>query len=289
MNRNPARWLLVVLLVILIIVFFIPWVLWDKIPVSGADLPLGNFFGIAESIFGLSNPFPQFNPGITALWLIPVLAFISLLLALFNKTVSFIATITGILALGTATLYILFSNVLSDLGVQYSLQIGIYITFLAAGGIILAGSQGWLAKIVLLLIVPAITWIGFYVASGYLEDEKHPDTANTAAAYTVNAIDLIREFQTNDSLANAKYREKIITVNGNISDIETPNDSTANIKFIDTTSSYAIFSFTGETSKEAKALKKGDPVSIKGSCSGGVLSEILGTESISFKRCTINK
>ena len=36
-------------------------------------------------------------------------------------------------------------------------------------------------------------------------------------------------------------------------------------------------------------LKEGDPVSLKGSCSGGVLSEILGTESITFKRSSINK
>ena len=40
---------------------------------------------------------------------------------------------------------------------------------------------------------------------------------------------------------------------------------------------------------EAKMLKEGDSVSIKGSCSGGKYSSILDTESITFKRCAINK
>ena len=63
-----------------------------------------------------------------------------------------------------------------------------------------------------------------------------------------------------------------------------------NIKFVDTTSgSYAIFAFQEQHIAETKTVKVGDSVSIKGSCSGGILSEILGTESITFKRCTLNK
>lgn len=287
--NNTARWPLALFSALLLIAFFIPWVSWDKVRVSGADMPLGNFFRISETTFKLSNPFPQFNFAIIGLWLIPVLAVATLLLALSHKKSSAVAALAGILALATATVYVLFTNVLGDLGVTHSLQIGFYITILAAGGIILAGSQGLIARIVLLLIGPVLTGVGFYMASSYLENEKFEDTANTLSAHTVNALDLIREFQTNDSLANAKYREQIITVNGNISAIETPNDSTVNIKFIDTTGSYAIFPFHGDKLEDVKKLKEGDSVSVKGSCSGGVLSEILGIESITFKRATLNK
>ena len=81
----------------------------------------------------------------------------------------------------------------------------------------------------------------------------------------------------------------MITVSGTVSEIE-PADTTVNIKFIDTTSgSYAIFAFQEQHIAEAKTLKVGDSVSIKGSCSGGVFSEILGTEFITFKRCAIVK
>lgn len=289
-TNNPAKWLLIICSAILIISFFIPWVTWDEVRVTGADMPGGKFFSISESNFKLANPFPQYDFIIPGLWLIPALAVLTMGLAFFNKKATLVASLAGILGLSMAVIYILFSAVLEDLGVQYSLQIGIYITILAAGGTILATTQGWKRKIVLLVVGPVLTWAGFYFASSYLENEKFEDTANTKADYTVNASDLIKEFQANDSAANAKYREKILTVNGTISAIERPNDSTMNIKFIDTTTgSYAIFPFLGEEFVEAKNLKEGDTVSVKGSCSGGVLSEILGTESISFKRCTINK
>jgi hypothetical protein len=278
----------------LIIAFFIPWVTWDIKKITGADMAQGNFFAISETNFGLANPFPKFGFITLITWLIPVSAAITLLLALLNKRTSLPSLLAGIMALSLVALYILFTKkVLGDLGVKHSVEIGYYITILAAMGIILAspsrGPREWLTKSVALVAGPAITYFGFMATFSYMQNEEFEDTANSVSAYTVNALDLIREFQTNDSIANAKYREKIITVNGNISTIELPNDSTVNIKFTDTTGSYAIFPFHGEYVVQAKNLKEGEAVSVKGSCSGGVLSEILGIHSITFKRSTLNK
>ncbi len=123
----------------------------------------------------------------------------------------------------------------------------------------------------------------------FILNEKFTDTSKRNAAFTVNAMDLIKEFQKNDSLANKKYAERIITVNGRVSEME-PADTSINIKMIDTlTDAYIIFAFQQQHLKEAKQLKEGDSVSIKGSCSGGAHSEILETEFITFKRCAINK
>jgi tRNA_anti-like len=123
----------------------------------------------------------------------------------------------------------------------------------------------------------------------YIFNEKFTDTSERTAVFTVNAIDLIHEFQQSDSLANKKYAEKIITVNGRISELEAA-DTTINVKMIDTlTDAYIIFAFQQQHLKEAKQLKEGDSVSIKGSCSGGTYSEILETEFITFKRCAVNK
>lgn len=123
----------------------------------------------------------------------------------------------------------------------------------------------------------------------YIFNEKFTDTSERKAAFTVNAIDLIHEFQQSDSLANKKYAEKIITVNGRISELEAA-DTTINVKMIDTlTDAYIIFAFQQQHLKVAKQLKEGDSVSIKGSCSGGTYSEILETEFITFKRCAVNK
>lgn len=136
------------------------------------------------------------------------------------------------------------------------------------------------------ILVVAVT---LFAVAWYIFNDKYADTIERKAAYTVNAMDFIKEFEKNDSLANKKYTEQIITVNGTVSEVQQV-DTTANIKFIDTTSgSYIIFTFQQQHLAEAKQLKEGDKVSIKGSCSGGTYSEILGTEYISFKRCAINK
>jgi len=56
-----------------------------------------------------------------------------------------------------------------------------------------------------------------------------------------------------------------------------------------TTGSYLIFAFQEQHMTEAKKIKRGDDIVIKGSCSDGVYSEILGTYFISFKRSTVVK
>lgn len=135
--------------------------------------------------------------------------------------------------------------------------------------------------IVLVLAGAGIVW--------YIFTEKFTDTADRKADYTVNAMDFIKEFQQNNSLANKKYTEKIIIVKGIVSEIE-PADTTVNIKMSDTaTGDYVIFAFQQQHLAEAKKIKPGEEVSVKGSCSGGIYSEILETSYISFKRSALNK
>ncbi len=131
---------------------------------------------------------------------------------------------------------------------------------------------------------------GLAVTYWIVATEKFADTSNRKAAYTVNAIDLIKEFLDNDSAANAKYADKIITVNGTVSELESPDSTTVNVKFVDSTSgSYIIFAFQEQHLEEGKNLKTGDMVSIKGSCSGSIYSDILESTSITFKRAALNK
>jgi hypothetical protein len=138
-----------------------------------------------------------------------------------------------------------------------------------------------LAVLVLVLAGAAAVW--------YILTEKFTDTTERKAAYSVNALDFIKEFETNEAEANKKYTEKIISVTGIVSAVEAA-DTTANIKFADTlTGSYVIFAFQEQHLSEAKELKVGDKVSIKGSCSGGVYSEILETHYIAFKRSAVDK
>lgn len=143
-----------------------------------------------------------------------------------------------------------------------------------------------LQKILVLIIILLVLGGG---AIWYIFNEKFSDTAKTKSDYIIKALDLIHEFEKNDSLSNRKYSEKIVVVNGMVSEVEAA-DTTVNIKMADTTSgSYIIFAFQQQHMAEARNIKQGDQVSIKGSCSGGAYSEILEMEFITFKRCALNK
>src|SRR4030095_15281292 len=121
----------------------------------------------------------------------------------------------------------------------------------------------------------------------YYATRTHDDTASLKVDYTVEAIPFIKEFEKDYKAANKKYAEKIIAVTGIVSATE-PADTTMNIKMTDTTTgSYLIFAFQEQHMTEAKKLKPGDQAVIKGSCSDGIYSEILGTYFVSFKRSTI--
>ena len=77
--------------------------------------------------------------------------------------------------------------------------------------------ESWVKKLLITGLVLAVIAAGIY---WYIATEKFSDTKDSKAAFTVNAIDFIREFRKDDSAANKKYQEKIITVNGRVSELE---------------------------------------------------------------------
>lgn len=140
----------------------------------------------------------------------------------------------------------------------------------------------WLLAILVFVLAGALlVW--------YLFTLKFDDTATVKADYTVNAVEFLKEFRKDLVAANKKYAEKILVVNGTISAVEMA-DTTANIKMVDTTNGdYIIFAFQQQHLQEAKAMKAGGTVSIKGSCSNAVFSEILGIQKVDLIRCAVNK
>ena len=147
-----------------------------------------------------------------------------------------------------------------------------------------ANKKGWIKKalyafLFVLVLGGAAYW--------YIMNEKFDDTAAAQSAYTVSAQDLINAYQSNDSLANATYREQIITVQGRVTEVEAA-DTTVNIKFTDpVTGSYLIFDFQSQHVADAKVLQAGDSVAIKGSCSGNIYSQLRKAHMISFKRSVL--
>ncbi len=280
---------------ILLLSFFLPWVNWEGTRVSAYAMATGDFFRVSDIRFGLANPFPQFSFTFYAFWLIPVLAALIIFLQFRQKGTGLLPFFTGVLSLALVTVYILFSGTLIDLGVGHSVLNMItpfaWLHGLAAITLILTATQtnSLLKKAGWVLLGPVFVFASFKLAEKYIMNETHKDTASAKADYTMSATELIREFMTNDTAANKKYLEKMILVNGNASSVDILADSTSTVKFADSTGSYAIFSLEKNQFDQVRSVKQGDPVSLKGVCSGSIFSEILGTTSISFKRATFIK
>ena len=170
------------------------------------------------------------------------------------------------------------------------IQIGFYLHALAAVLLIITAFpvKRMITKLGWLLIGPVFAYGAYMVGEKYIMSETHSATENVKADYTVNSADLIKEFLANDTATNRKYLDKTMVVNGNTSAVEILADSTSTIRFADSTGSYAIFSLEKSELPRVKNIKTGDPVSLKGVCSGSIFSEILGTTSISFKRAILN-
>jgi hypothetical protein len=290
-----SKWLPFLFVASLLVSFFLPWVSWKGILVSGYDLPGGYFFRQAETKFGLGNPLPALNFSFALFWLIPAGAFAVFSLIAVHKKWSLAAFFTGALSLSLVTVFFLFTEKLIMLGVGRNIfsmmQPAAWLHAVSAIGLIWVApaSYALLKKSVWIALGPVFVFIGFLFMEKYIMGETFSDTAGVKADFTVSASGLIQEFAANDSAANKKYREKILIVNGTAAEVDIQSDSTTNIKYSDTTGSYIIFSLDKNQFEKVKNIKPGDTVSLKGSCSGSLYSEILNTTSISFKRSTFNK
>ena len=294
-KSGTKKWLHIIFGIGLLISFFLPWVKWNETSVAGFDMPARSFFTKSVAEFGPANPFPQLDFTFYIFWLVPALIILSIFLGLTNKKNSLPAFIAGALSLALVTVFYLFTIIVISFGigsnVYQMLQLPAYVAAVSAFGFILTVpvSRQWIKKASWLFLGPVLAFSAFKFGEKKVMAETHQTTDNVAADYTISSTEMLNEFAKSDSLANAKYREKIIIVNGNASQVEKKSDSTTNIRFDDPGGSYIVFSFEKDQYELVKSINPGDEVSLKGSCSGSIYSEILETTQISFKRSTLNK
>ena len=296
-NRTGiTQWLHLVFGAGLLLSFFLPWVSWDGMLVKGSAIATGDFFRTSVALSGPDNPFPALGFSFYLFWLIPILAALTVIFILLKKKVVPFSFIAGAMSLALITVYFLFSNTLTvdfSIGknVWSMLKPSVYIHAFCAAGLITTAfpEKNWLPKLIWLLTGPVLAYGGYKMGEKYIMGERFDDTVNIKADYTVNSVDLIREFAANDTAANKKYREKILAVTGTVSQAEIKADSTVNIKLIDTTRHFLNFSLDKKDFLKTKSIKAGDNISLKGVCSGSDYSMILDSTSINFKRATLNK
>jgi hypothetical protein len=111
---------------------------------------------------------------------------------------------------------------------------------------------------------------------GYGEYNRSlPDTHYLEPAFRLEASTFIKQFETDESKADANYADKTISVHGVAHTIQT-TDTTATVFLNDGYSGTSVVcQFGRESNEEIKDLKKGDLVTIKGICSGYLMDVVM--------------
>lgn len=130
-----------------------------------------------------------------------------------------------------------------------------------------------LAALLLVMLLGASTAVYFYY-------KKPADIRHSAAHYETTASALLAAFTANEATANAKYLDKVVTVEGVISTINSDgNNPTVFLKTGDPMASVTC-SFYETESRALKNLKTGATIKVKGVCTGMLMDVVLNKCSI---------
>lgn len=112
--------------------------------------------------------------------------------------------------------------------------------------------------------------IGVGIWQGLKEyNRPNKDVANVKADVKISAIDLIHEYETNDTLSNQKYLGKVLEVNGNIKKIDKDDAGGYVVVLGDTASLSSVRCALDSTHNgDAATLKSGSSATVRGFCSG---------------------
>ena len=128
----------------------------------------------------------------------------------------------------------------------------------------------------LLLILAAVA---LYIYKEYTR--THKDTALLKPDYSLQAANLVKEFETDEQGSNKKFWDKVIRVEGFVKEVIKDDKGFYTLALGDSSSMSSVrCSIDSVHSKEAAAVAKGSIVAVKGICSGFNADELLGSDVI---------
>jgi hypothetical protein len=129
--------------------------------------------------------------------------------------------------------------------------------------------------------------IAFWMYREYTR--KNVDLTNANPDFTIAAPTLIKEFETNDSVANEKFLGRTLLVSGALREFTRDGNYITLILGGDTASMSSVRCAmdTSHAIKENEFVK-GASVDIKGNCTGYNKNELLGSDVI-MNRCVVVK
>lgn len=146
-------------------------------------------------------------------------------------------------------------------------------------------------KIVLLTMLPVLgvgIWMGLHEYN-----RANKDLSKAKADVKISATDMIKEYETNDSMANQKYLGKIIELNGTVKNVEKDDTGDYTIVLGDTGKLSSVrCSMDSLYRDDAAMITAGSSVIMRGACNGYKKNELLGENlgsDVELNRCVLVK
>ncbi|MFL5727840.1 MAG: OB-fold protein [Cytophagaceae bacterium] len=122
----------------------------------------------------------------------------------------------------------------------------------------------------------------------YVFNKPHRDVAGEEPAFSLSSDQLLAEYDKDTAVANKQYLDKVIQLQGKISEVITDQRGGTVIVLNDGKSTFGITCTMSVNSKDAASkLKKGEVVSLKGICTGGILDPDFGGVAVTMNKCEL--
>jgi len=127
-------------------------------------------------------------------------------------------------------------------------------------------------KIVIVILI--VGFVGVFVAYK-MYNKPHVNVVDTKSDIILSASKILNDFSTDENLANKLYLEKIIKINGTISELNIEKErGIITLKTTDDFGSVLCHLSEGGM-KKMKSLKVGQTITLKGICTGFLMDVIL--------------
>jgi tRNA_anti-like len=122
-------------------------------------------------------------------------------------------------------------------------------------------------KIMIVVILVVAAGVAIYGWQEY--NRKNEDLSGAKAKYSVEATQLISEFNQNDSAANARYLGQVVAVNGMVKGMEKDEEGRFTLVLGDTTDMSSVRCALDSThAADATTLRRGESVKVRGAFTG---------------------
>jgi hypothetical protein len=141
-------------------------------------------------------------------------------------------------------------------------------------------------SIIIIFLLVLAGAAGWYAYREY--NRKNADLSHTRPDFALSAVQLVREFETDDTTAARKFNGMIVEINGVVKNVETDDSGFFTVVMGDSTSLSSVRCSLDTAHKdEASLLSHGALATIRGACTGFNKDEMgLGSDVI-LNRCVV--